>query len=105
MNNKLSNRRLVENEILTRSNNTKAGKLLNAMSTSITSVYFNCECSQKNCLEKVQLSVAAYTKLHQQGNRFVIKPGHETAAIESVEVRQPNYWVVQKYSLSAEPGE
>ncbi|MEO8105373.1 MAG: hypothetical protein ABI602_03480 [Candidatus Saccharibacteria bacterium] len=103
MNKQSSTRRLVENEMLTRTNNIKAGQALAAMSTIISSVYFNCECSQATCLEKVRLTVATYTKLHLLGNRFVIKPGHETSAIESVEVRAPKYWVVQKFSLSAHP--
>ncbi len=100
MNDELSNRCLVENEMLTRANNTKAGKVLGAMSITIKSVLFSCECSQKTCLERVKLSIATYTKLHRQANRFVIKPGHETAAIESVELREPKYWVVQNYSLT-----
>ncbi len=101
MKDELLARRLVENEVLARTNNIKAGNAMDAMSTKIKAVFFYCECSRKACREQIPLSVAIYKKIHKDKNRFFVTPGHDTSSVESVEERHPSYWIVQKYDIEA----
>lgn len=99
--NKVSHtQRLVKNEVLARQSNKLAGMAIGALDTNIDKVFFNCECSDKTCQQKISLSIVAYRKLHENGNRFVIFPHHQTDAVETVIKRTSIYWVVEKYSLA-----
>lgn len=99
MNEELLAQRLVENEILARTNNIKAGNAMDSISLDIKAVFFYCECSNKACREQIPLSVAAYKKIHKAGNRFFVVPGHETNFLESVKERKPNFLVVEKNDM------
>ena len=38
---------------------------------------FLCECGRNQCLETVQLSRPEYEAVRAEGDRFVVRPGHE----------------------------
>ena len=96
-------RRLVENEIMARTGNRNAGKAIANLALSVAKIMFFCECSNEACLERIPMSLATYTLMHQQNNRFIIKPEHATGSVESVVERNPNYWIVQKFQMNSGP--
>lgn len=95
--------RLIQNEIIARNNNRRAGKAIDALSLDIENVFFHCECSIEDCEKHIQLSLATYAKIHKKNNRFLIAPGHVSNSVEAVMERTATYWVVQKYQL--DPGD
>ncbi len=95
----IQRRRLIENEVIARTNNRKAGAAINAISNEIITVNFFCECSLAPCQRHIPMDVADYTKIHESHNRFMVTPGHDKSSVEFVKEKEPEYWVVEKYSM------
>jgi hypothetical protein len=53
-----------------------------------------CECEQPECLERVEVPVAVYDQIQGDGDRFVVRAGHEDAADERV-IASDGYSVVR----------
>ncbi len=97
MNNTFSARRLVENELIARKANEKVARVMKIVVPGSEAVFFYCECSN-TCQERIPLSVAAYQKIHNKRDRFIVLPGHTTKSVESVVESNPSYCVVEKYT-------
>jgi len=98
--------RLVKNEKLLRTRNTKATVAIKQYfrpdrNVADKPLAFNCECSNMDCGEAVEMTIHDYEKLHERRDRFVIVPGHETASVEKVISTHDGYAVVEKFSLDA----
>ena len=63
---------------------------------------FICECSDASCVERISLTVAAYERVRRDGARFILAPGHDVAAIESVIAATSDHIVVEKVGVAAE---
>jgi hypothetical protein len=63
---------------------------------------FICECSDPACMERVSLTTTEYETVRASGTRFVLAPGHETAAIETVVAEQGDHVVVEKSGVAAD---
>lgn len=59
-------------------------------------LHFMCECSNEECKERIMLSYNTYTSLHRNRRHFLIKPGHDTPAIEKIVAKTPEYSIVEK---------
>lgn len=60
-------------------------------------LHFYCECSSTGCVARVQLTMSEYERMHKIRNRFVVLPGHERLEVERVVGRhEPEYVVVEK---------
>lgn len=93
----LSEKRLILNEATQRADNDKARRnLLNILESSDV-INFICECSNESCDERIALTNRQFIDLHQSPKEFVIKPDHETVAIENVVVKTPDYFIVRKH--------
>jgi len=62
---------------------------------------FLCECGvggdgDVGCEEHVQMTIREYDAVRGQDDRFVLSPGHEEDALESVVIRTERYAVVDK---------
>ena len=57
---------------------------------------FVCECSNTECIETVELTLAAYERIRSNSTSFVIKRGHDIPQIERVISRDDGYAVVEK---------
>jgi hypothetical protein len=101
----LSERRLAENELLFRHSNQKhKNRLQREYPADDDELYidFYCECSNRNCRERISMNVEAYEKAHQDNRHFVALPHHENKAIEDVVKEEASFNVVQKYVDPAE---
>jgi len=66
---------------------------------------FLCECGRNQCLETVQLSRSEYEAVRAEGDRFVVKPGHEAESVERVLERHDTYLVVEKIGEAGDESE
>ena len=57
---------------------------------------FVCECANADCGERVQVSLAEYEQVREDGARFLVAPGHEEPALEQVLKRHGNHEVLTK---------
>ena len=65
-------------------------------------IEFVCECGDLDCLERLELTRAAYEKVRSDPKRFVVAAGHEKAEIERVVAREEGYFVVEKLEEAAD---
>lgn len=98
---KISTRRLLENERIFKAANGKIKKtaedLLNYKELEEMPLEFFCECANEACRAKIKLTHAQYEDLHSNQKQFIVKPGHEIAKIEKLVKREPSFSVVEKF--------
>ncbi len=61
----------------------------------------NCECGHAGCDAQLQLTVAEYEDLRQDGRRFAIVDEHVIHAAEHIVERRPRYTLVEKIADAA----
>lgn len=59
---------------------------------------FLCECSNPDCTATLELQWDEYREIREHEHWFVIRPGHETAEVESIVEQHKGYVVVEKSS-------
>jgi hypothetical protein len=57
---------------------------------------FRCECASLDCNGLVSLTPREYEQVRSRPRRFVVLPGHEVAAVETVVSTGAGYVVVEK---------
>ena len=88
-------RRLVENEALFREVNER----IRGIATTLHSpgpFGFQCECSNRDCETRIDLSIEEYEAVRAQSDRFLVAPGHVFPDIERVVERYDHFEVVDK---------
>lgn len=65
-------------------------------------IAFACECAALGCNVLVELTVAQYEAVRAHSRRFLLEPGHELPAIETVVHRGEGYIVVEKTGEAAD---
>jgi hypothetical protein len=66
---------------------------------------FLCECGREQCLETVRLTRSKYEAVRAEGDRFVVKPGHEDRTLERVIERRESFVVVEKIGEAGDESE
>jgi hypothetical protein len=56
---------------------------------------FLCECGHVECQERFTISFTRYRAVRENAHRFLVVPGHDDSAAESVVLRDGSYWVVE----------
>lgn len=108
-NENLSERRLVENELIFKRLNQKVVEDLTDLkqlaivhrqadlAPDITQpLFFYCECSDIQCSKRIAITPEEYEKIHKNTRRFITASGHQTAEIERVVKSTPEYDIVEK---------
>ena len=57
---------------------------------------FVCECSDPDCIERVEAPLEAYEDVRSDGTQFLLAPGHEDERVERVVRARRRYNVVRK---------
>jgi hypothetical protein len=60
-----------------------------------------CECKNAACIQRIEMSRAAYTALRTEDTHFALYPGHAEPTIERVISSHPGYEVVAKVGPAA----
>lgn len=116
MSESLSERRLAENEVLFRESNKEIAEGFSELKSVAQEegysewaeqadkpVGFYCECSNKNCRERIKLRPSEYNDIHQNTSQFVVLPGHNLPKIERIVHSNKEYLVVEKYLTPPRP--
>ena len=61
-----------------------------------------CECGHPGCMEKIEITAAAYERVRRFPTRFLVKPGHATAGSERIVEQTYDYLVVEKVGHAAQ---
>lgn len=107
--NKLSERRLAENEVIFRQINSEIKEFV--IEDALSSTYakqplrFYCECSNMDCRERIEITADEYDSLHKDTKHFVLRAAHFTPEIERVVKETDKYIVVEKYNMPPVPEE
>ncbi|HEX4187044.1 MAG TPA: hypothetical protein VHY83_04015 [Solirubrobacteraceae bacterium] len=57
---------------------------------------FRCECASLDCNDLISLTPREYERVRSEPRRFVLRPGHEIAEVESIVSTGDGYVVVEK---------
>jgi hypothetical protein len=89
--------RLLENEVIFRQINEDVDGFLRDIGMGRQdSAPFYCECSNMDCHMRIELSPAAYERIHKNPRQFIAIDGHEVPKIERVVKRHRTYNVIEK---------
>lgn len=115
MDESLSIRRMVENEVVFRGYNEQVQKGFDEIKelahktnqhsfiyNNDKALHFYCECSDENCRKRIQIKPSRYNKIHQDRNYFVLISGHEVNQIERIIKQEPRFNIVEKFGLPPE---
>jgi hypothetical protein len=89
-------RRVARNQAIYRQVNERVAELNEAFGEVSGDFLVVCECSDLLCTEQISLSVEAYERTRSSPTHFIVRPGHEAAAVEDVIAQEPGYLVVEK---------
>ena len=89
--------RLAQNEISFRDANEVTAHAAGSVSPP-DRIELVCECSDRACTRVLTMPFAEYEWLRQNPWRFVVLPGHEAPAVESVAEVHDGYAIVEKHS-------
>jgi hypothetical protein len=64
-------------------------------------VAFRCECALLDCNHPVRITRSEYEQIRAHPRRFLLTPGHEIPAAETVVETHPTYVVVEKREEAA----
>ena len=102
-------RRLAVNEVFFRKVNERiesvAEAVFHAQEGTPTVWEFVCECAQRDCSERIPLTLAEYRSVRADRRRFVVAAEHADEAIERIVDRSSRYWVVEKFGAAADIAE
>jgi hypothetical protein len=96
-------KRLAENETMFRAVNReieRAGEELGARELQVL-----CECGRPDCSGTIELLASEFERIHNEKDRFVVLPGHATAAVERIVEENDGYLVVDKFGEAEEIAE
>lgn len=100
-----SERRLVENEQIMESLNERLDERVQEIRDEVGAdpdapIRFFCECSDMDCRGRIALAPARFEQIHRDPALFIILPGHENAAIETVVDTWGDHVIVRKTVLT-----
>jgi hypothetical protein len=111
-------RRQIENEMIFRRSNEKAGDSLDALDAmhiedgdihlvrnEDLTLHFQCECSDENCVARIPILLSEYQEIHTDRDTFIVLPNHQVDPIEKVIKESSVYNVVKKNNSTPEPSE
>ena len=100
-----SKKRLIENEVIFKDVNKNIKEFIKeeTAGTSATVLPFYCECSDPECIDRINLSTTKYEKLHKGSRYYITMVGHEFPEVETVISKESNFQVVQKHFTPPKP--
>jgi hypothetical protein len=62
------------------------------------SAEFICECDDRECTERVEITLEEYEQVRADGTRFLLAEGHENTRVEHVVKRRRHHAIVEKFN-------
>ncbi len=98
-------RRLAENEALFREVNEHVQKQADGHGNDGHIYAYFCECSDRGCIERVELTSSEYEVVRADGTRFILVAGHEIDEIEDVVATLGDSVIVEKQGVAGQHAE
>jgi hypothetical protein len=95
-------RRLAENESFFRDINEHIRETATMYGRDDHLYHFLCECSNRDCMLRLRMSLTDYEATRRHPARFLVAPGHELPEIERVVEQRSGYSVVEKIGAAEE---
>jgi hypothetical protein len=89
-------RRVGLNEAIFREVNEQIEALNRDLGTEERTMTAVCECADRNCADRLEISLSMYERVRSDPRSFVVIPGHELAEFEAVVESTDGYDIVQK---------
>lgn len=89
-------RRIGENEALYRSVNERIEGMNAAFGVLTGSMAVICECGYLECSQQLELDVSTYERVRAEPTHFVVVPGHEIPAVESIVEQHETFLIIRK---------
>src|ERR1700757_1879426 len=100
MQDSLSKKQLINNELAARSVNKRVKQNVKEHTPTeehdSLKIDFICECADLDCRERIQMTMEEYEDLHKSQASFVIVKGHQAPVVEKVTEAKQNLLVVEK---------
>ena len=93
--------RLALNEALFRNANERIRDHAHEHGADGGTITFYCECSDRDCVERVEMNGPEYEVIRSDPSQFVVLPGHLRLEVEEVVRRAPEFLVVRKIGEAA----
>lgn len=93
--------RMALNEALFRNANERIRDHAQEHGADSGTMAFYCECSDRDCVERVEISGPEYEVVRSDPTQFVVLPGHLRLEVEEVVRRAPGFLVVRKVGEAA----
>jgi hypothetical protein len=93
--------RLALNEALFRNANERIRDHAHEHGADGGTITFYCECSDRDCVERVEMDAREYEVIRSDATQFVVLPGHLQLEVEEVVRRAPGFLVVRKIGEAA----
>ena len=95
--------RAARNQSLFRDINERVKQLNEGFSMVLPVGEWICECADDTCVERIELSAAAYEAVRINGTQFLVAPSdqHVLLDVERVTERNDRYWVVEMFGTAA----
>ncbi len=91
-------RKLGENENLFRAVNERLKELGEAFEGITERAEFVCECADRSCAQRIEMTLAEYERVRRKPTRFMTAPGHEDRSLEQIVDVNDRYVIVEKRS-------
>ena len=90
--------RAAKNQVLFRGASERVKELNEAFSLVVPLGEWMCECANTDCIERIEMSVAAYEAVRRHEARFFVTPSdkHFWPDVERVIEHNDRYWVVER---------
>jgi hypothetical protein len=90
-------KKVARNQALYREVNERIEELNEAFGEISGEFLVVCECGDPVCAEQIALSRRAYERTRANPAQFIVRPGHQVAAVEEIVATEPEYMVVEKH--------
>jgi len=90
--------KVARNEALYRQVNERIEDLNEIFGEMSGEFFVVCECGDARCAEQIALSRHAYERMRANPAQFIVRPGHQAAAVEDVVITEAEYMVVEKHA-------
>ncbi len=100
---KYSERRLIENEVIFRDVNKNIQEFIDGENNTPTLLPFYCECSNPECIERIEMTTELYSEIHKNRSHFITLIRHEFPEVEKILKKENNYQIVEKHFTPPKP--
>ena len=94
--------RAAQNQSLCREVNARIGKLSAQFGVEVARRAFICECADLRCSREIEMTVAEYEQVREDGAVFFVAPdpAHVFPEVENLVERTDRYWTVRKIGVA-----